>query len=515
MTSPFKIIFSVAILTLASRVISLIALLVYMAFFGPQDIRLNIYAYALNIPNMVFNVFWAGIVAVIVPIYTGFLAKNETARARAFLNDMITIICVFVLMLVTAGLFAAPFIASFTEYVGADFAFLVVALRVMFSVVLFYTLQYVFQGFLHSHGKFRLAAFVEVPSGLLIIGYVIFLGDTFGVGGLLVTTAIGLSMRVLLLMPAVVKTGLRYRPSFNIKSPDVVRAGLLFVPIVVSGLSFQTSMLVNTTLATRFNAVPILLYVQNLIFVVILTVVYSITAVYLPKLSALWAVNDKSGFTQSFRSIVMILIFLMIPATAGFFMLRFEIINFLSGWGNFDVESVRLTADMLGIYSLGIVAVALKEMFDRGFYAQKNSKFPALFSVMIMLVNVMFCFAFIGRFGVFTMAMGFPISTTIGVVGLVTVMNRRVSVLTGQVMGMTVKALLATGVMIFVLYFSLPLIREITLPSEILMRFFVLVIPIFIGVGVYFTCAYFLRMSQVRDVVSAVVDKMRGGEPVV
>jgi len=484
---------------------------VYLAFFGPQDIRLNIYSYALNIPNMIFNVFWAGIIAVVVPIYTGLLAKNEIARARTFFNDMITIICLFMLLLVAAGLFAAPFVASFTEYVGADFEFLVVALRVMFSVAFFYTLQYVFQGFLHSHEKFRLAAFVEVPSGLLIIGYVILLGDTFGVAGLLVTTAIGLSMRVLLLLPAVLKTGLRFRPSFNFKSPDVTRAGMLFVPIVISGLSFQASMLVSTTLATRFNAVPILLYVQNLILVVILTVVYSITAVYLPKLSALWALGDRSGFTNSLRSIIMTLIFLMVPATAGFFMLRFEIINFLSQWGNFDIESARLTANMLGIYSLGIVAISLKEILDRGFYAQKNSKFPALFSFVIMLVNITFCLAFIDRFGVFTLVMGFPISTIVGVVGLSIVMNRRVAVLNVEIMGMVVKALLATGMMVGTLYLSLPFIRNIALASEILTRFFVLIIPFFIGVGVYFICAYFLKMSQVRDVVAVVVTKIRGG----
>jgi len=203
----------------------------------------------------------------------------------------------------------------------------------------------------------------------------------------------------------------------------------------------------------------------------------------------------------------------MLPATAGFFMLRHEIINFLAQWGNFDQESAQISANMLGIFSLGIVSIGLKEIFDRAFYAQKNSKFPALFSFTIMVINVTFCFTFINRFGVFTMAIGFPISTSVGVIGLVFVMNRRIPVLNGQMIWMASKALVATGAMVSVLYFCLPLIRDVVFPSEILTRLFVLITPAFIGAVVYFVCAYCLGISQVRDVANVICAKIsRGGK---
>lgn len=510
MDKSLKTVFSVTVLTLLARLLSLVSLQIYMAFFGPQDVALNIYSYALNIPNIVANVFWTAIVAVVVPIYSGLIAKGEGDKAGGFLNDVITIISLAMLILVVVGFLAAPLIAGLTEYrhVVADFEFLVFALRVMFLVVFFYGLNYIFQGYLHSHGKVRLAAFVVVPTSLIVIAYVLFLGDVFGVTGLLFATVLGLSMQAFMLLPAVIKTGLRYRPSLNFKSPEVKNAGLLFMPILVSGLSFQGNMLFNMTLATRFNVVTIFFFVQNLIFAIMLTIVYSFTAVFLPKLSALWALEDKENFADTLRSIVMIIIFLMLPASAGFVFLRFEIINFLAQWGNFDMESAQISADMLGVFSLGILSICLKEIIDRAFYAQKNSKFPALFSFVIMAANIVFCLIFVNRFELFTMAVGFPISTSVGVMGLVLVMNRRVVVINKAVLAVLAKSLVAVGVMVGVLYLLVPVLRGVELPIEVLTRLFVLVVPALVGGAVYFGCAYMLGMQQAREVVSTLKSKI-------
>ena len=514
MSTHLKTIFSVTVIGLMARLVSLISVQLYMAFYGPLDVALNIYSFALYIPNTVFSVLWTAIIAIVVPIYSGLLAKKEEAQAKAFLNDMITIIALAMVAFIGLGILVAPLIAGFTQYrhVAADFEFLVFALRVMFLVVFFYGLQYIFQGFLHSHGKVRLPAFVAVPSGLIIIAYVVFLGDTFGVTGLLFATVLGLSTQAFLLLPAAIKNGLRYKPSLNFKSPEVRRAGLLFVPILVSGLSFQANMIFNASLATYFNAVTILNFVQNLILVIILTIVYSITAVFLPKLSGLWAVEDKVGFGNTLRSIIMLIIFLLLPATAGLFMLRFEIIHFLVQWGNFDLASAQIAATMLGFYSLGIIAIGFKEILDRAFYAQKNSKFPALFTFVIMVVNVIFCLTFIGRLGVFTMAIGFPISTTVGVIGLLIIQNKRVGVFNQQVLQTAAKVLGATVIMVGALYLALPVLRSVHLPGEVLTRAFMLFVPTLGGILVYFVCAYFLGISQVRDVMQAIKNKMRMGQ---
>lgn len=71
----------------------------------------------------------------------------------------------------------------------------------MMPVMLFYGLNYIFQGILQSRGKYGFPAFVSVPSSLVVIFYVFALGDKYGITGLLIATFFGLSLQALILIP--------------------------------------------------------------------------------------------------------------------------------------------------------------------------------------------------------------------------------------------------------------------------------------------------------------------------
>ena len=497
-----KTIFSITILTLMARLLSLVSLQIYMAYFGPQNVQLNIYSYALNVPNIIFNVLGTAVIAVVVPIYSGLLAKGEGEKAKNFLKDIITIISLVVFVIIGLGFLAAPLLAGLTEYrhVREDFEFLVFALRAMLPVMFFYGLSYVFQGYLHSNGKFRLPAFITVPSSLIVIGYTVFFSEIYGVTGLLFATVIGLSMQAIILLPAVIKSGFRYSFSLNLNSPEVRQAMMLFVPVLISGLSFQINSIFNSTLATRFNMVTIMSYVQNLMLVIVLSVVYSMTAVYLPKLSELWAKEDIKGFKNALENAIGVVIFLMVPATAGFFLLRFEIINLLARWGDFDEGSAVIAANMLGLYGLGILSIGMKEILDRGFYAQKDSRTPAVFGFLIMAINIGFSLVFVSYLGMFTMAVSFAVSTTVGVVGLLVMTSFRVKFISGKLVSTFVKAVISTGFMVLSIYYLLPIVRGIDAGNEILSRVIQLGMPALVGVVVYFFVAIVIGMEQMAVV---------------
>jgi len=509
MKSTSQIVFSVTVITLLSRVLSLASLQLYMSFFGPQNLYLNIYSFALGIPNIIFNCIGTAITAVVVPIYSSLLVKKEILKAEAFLNDIITISCMIILLLVSVGFFAAPFIAGFTHYRydQESFEFLVFSLRVLMPAMFFYGLNYIFQGILHSNGRFKLPAFVTTPSSLVVISYVLLFGHAYGVRGLLFATVFGLSLQAFVLLPSIIKMGYRYKPSINLKSEEMKTAAKLTLPVLVSVSSFQINMFFNTTLATRFNTVTIMGYVQNLILVIILSIVYSITAVYFPKLTELWSINNKDEYKSTLNNIIMVVIFLLMPATAGFVILRFELINLLAQWGDFDEYSAILAANMFGIYGLGIIFVGLKEVLDKAFYSQKNSKTPAIFGFIIMAVNISFSLFFIDYLGTFSMPMAYSVSTFVGALGLILVMNRKVRIIDKDMIVGIIKCLISSVIMFLVLQYIMPQVRGLSIGGEFITRSIRLFLPVGVGVIVYFLMAFVLKIKQAEILFSYILKR--------
>ena len=70
----------VMIIMILSRLLSLVSTQIYMSFFG-VDSFLNIYSYAITIPNTIFNCFGTALGTVFIPIYAGHLAKGEDRRS--------------------------------------------------------------------------------------------------------------------------------------------------------------------------------------------------------------------------------------------------------------------------------------------------------------------------------------------------------------------------------------------------------------------------------------------------
>ena len=496
-----KILLGVTTLTLATRLLSLVSNQVFMSFFGGRDVYLNMYSYALNIPNIMFNFVGTVISAVVVPIYSGLLVTDRQA-SRVFIHQAITFICVVSLLLIGAGMFLAPVIAGWTNFHANYHDFLITALRVMMFAMFFYGLNYVFQGILQSHERFLLPAVVSLPTSVVVIGYVVLFGGTWGVGGLVYATVIGLSLQAVLLLPGVVKLGIGFRPSLSFANPHVREAMRLSLPVLLSVASFQISTLFNTTLATRFYVVAIMMFVQNLMLVAILSIIYALMGVYLPKLTTLWEQADRQGYRDTLTDVLLIVLSFLIPASVGLFMLAEPIINLISGWGNFGAYDVRVAAGMLSFYATGVVAIGLKEVLDRGFYAQKDSKTPGVVGVVIMLTNIGLSLLIVGEAYHYTMPIGFAVSTTLGTLVLFAIMQRRVPVLSKRLVFNLAKFGVAVAVMAVAVYVSRGMATDVyVLGSEIISRGLELAVPVVAGFASYALMLVLLRVEGVSNLL--------------
>ncbi len=423
-----KTIFSVTAITVLSRLMSLLSVQLYLSWYGANDPWLNIYDYALKAPNIIFTCIGTLLTTIVVPTYSAMLAKADNGRGEKFLNDVISISSLLILCLIGFGFILAPAFFKLSAFGESPekLAYAVFSLRVLLPVMFFYGLNFIFQGILQSHGHFKLPAAVTIPSSLITIGYVLLLGNRFGVTGLLFATLIGLSLQALFLLPAVIKTGYRFHLSFDWKDEALVSCAKQSAPILIAVSAYQMNTLFNLTMALRLGQNAILSYVQNIILVSILAFVYAITAVYYPKLSVLWAQEDREGYKQTLSQVLQVVTVFLIPATVGFILIRYSLFELIARWGKVTAEDVGIAGNIMALYALGILPLGFKEILDRAFYAQKNTRVSALFGFIIMAVNIALSLLLIDKLGIYALPLSYSISSSVGVLGLWLIMGKKI-----------------------------------------------------------------------------------------
>ncbi|MBQ7033660.1 MAG: murein biosynthesis integral membrane protein MurJ [Clostridia bacterium] len=487
----------VTVIMIFSRLLALVSTQVYMSFYGASDLYLNIYSYAISIPNIIFTCFGTALSTVVIPIYTGYIATEKREKAKSFADTLITVTTVFTALLVLVGIALSPILPRFTSL--GDYGFAVRALMIMMPAMLFYGLNYIFQGMLQSHGKYGWPAFVSVPSSLVVILYVIFLGDTYGVSGLLVATLIGLSLQAFILVPPLVRTGYRYKASFDLKNPDMRVALRMTLPVLLGVSAYQMNMFYNTTMIANFpGMVTLLTFVQNITLYLVLAFAYSITAVIYPRLTAYAAVDDMDSYKETLRKILNSVILLLVPVTFGFIAVRQELLQLISQWGKVTSSDIDAAAGLLCMYSIGILGIGMKEILDRAFYALKKTFLPAVNGFVIMAVNIVLSQILMRKMGANGIPLAYSVASLTGTAVLLFALRRKIGPY-GKGIGTTfIKSIFAAAVMFVCVLFLNRVLGNALPGNTLLFRLVRLGVPCMAGVLIYGILALILGLLPKR-----------------
>jgi len=484
-----------------------------MSYFAAGGSNLHVFVYALRFPELIYVSAGATLTTVVVPLYSSLMAKNGRGRADVFLQNILNISGLLLIVLVAAGVLLAPVIPVLTGFrdTPAEYGYAVFYLRALMPVMFFFGISSVFQGMLQSNGRFTAAACVTLPTSLAIFIYIFLFGERFGVTGLMFATAIGLSLQAVFLVPSVIKTGFRHRFVFDYKDEGVATAARMTPPVLAGVSAYQLNTFFNATLATYFGATAMLRInnAQQFVFILTLSFVYSLTAVYFPKLTRLWAAGDTDGYIQCLAESTATALFFLIPLAVGFMTLRYEIFDLIARWGRFGAEDTRLTGDFTGLYALGVIAMGLKEIFDRGFYAQKNAKTSAAVGFMIMGVNVAFSLVFMRFIGAYALPLSYAVSCTAGVCALAFKMRKKCGGMPGRFLSDNLKCAAAALIMGAAVVMVSMLLKRAFIMEDLLSRIVRLMVPVSIGATVYFAAAYLLRVPYCVKAAGNIMMKWR------
>ncbi len=503
----------VMIIMLVGKLIAFAANQVYMSTLDPESPYLNIYSWAVNIPNYIFQSFGTALTSVVIPIFAALLVREKKKEADRFASNVICVGGALTLVLVAVGIGLSFVLPSLTDF--EDKGYVGMALRVMMPVMLFYCLCYVYQGILQSHGRFRSAALSNLPAGIMIIAYVfvykLLLADRISnktaVTGLLFVTAAGLFLQFAVLVIPASRAGFRPKFVFDLRDPDLRQAGRMTVPIILGASAYQLNMFFNNTMMTNVapDKVTLFNFVQNLIISSVMTMVLAVTSVIYPKLTAHAASDDREGFKSTLSGAMGGTFFFLAPLTAGLIALRLPFLSLISMHGEVSYANVMTEAGFLLMYGISIVFLGFKEIADRAFYSLKSTGISAITGVMIMVINVAVGYVLsrhtpLGANGI---PLAYSTAAASGTVFLVLMLRRRIGAFGRGLVETVIKSAVSAAIMGGAVYgIYLLLARGGLEGASVGRRLICTLVPTVCGVAVYFALSLILKippMAKVRE----------------
>ena len=377
-----------ALLTLASQVLALLRDRIFADAFGAGQV-LDLYYAAFRVPDLVFALVCSLVSAyVLIPRITG--APRESTRrllseSATFLFGVGGLLCVviaiympFFLRLLYPDLAAAD--------TSGQFVFLA---RLLLIQPILLGLSGVLASVTQGHRRFVLFAISPVLYNLGIIFGTIVLYPIWGLPGIGVGVIIGALAYVAVNIPTVVSAGvfpqLRW-PSARIMGP-VVRDS---VPRSLALGMGSITALVLTALASRLGAgaVSVFTLAGNLEAVPLALIGSSYAVAAFPALSAALASERREEFTRILASSSRHIVLWSLVSLGFIVVLRAHLVRVLLGTGAFDWNATKLTAALLALLAVGLVAQGLVLLFARALYAPRPSWRPLLYQVVGALLTV-------------------------------------------------------------------------------------------------------------------------------
>ncbi len=391
---------SMAIASLVSRITGFLrsALLVAALGVGPVGDAYNL---GNNFPNMVYELLLGGVLSsVLIPLLVRAQDDDED-HGVSYTQRLLSIATAALGVVTLVAVLCAPIIAS--GFVGSgpkrdltsQFATL------LLPEIFFYGLGAMFMAVLNIRHSYAPGAWSPVLNNVVMI---VTIATFFALPGphsltpssittaqVLVVgigTTLGIVAQALVLVPALRRTGFRWKWRFRARPNEVGRmkelgtlAGWVFAYVVASQIGVTVIAAVgghHKKSFTVFTNADLLVQMPYGILVV------SLLTALMPRLSRAAARDQTREVVSDLGLAARLSAVALIPVTAGLIVLGQPLTIVLFAHGNTSVGSARLIGTALAASAFGLFPFAMVMLQLRVFYAMRDGRTPALINVFMV-----------------------------------------------------------------------------------------------------------------------------------
>lgn len=500
----------ITIITFSSKLLGLLRDILLANFYG-TSISSDAYVMAQSILSVFTILLVNALGTAFIPMLSDYKVNRSEKENKGLINNvytisfMITVVISIVLMLLikpVVGFFApgfSPEAQHLTQMVT-----MVMIPTISLSVIVLLN-----NSFLQTRGSYFVPALYGFPSNLALITGMIFFTAQFGIVGLGVAFTVGAVCQILFQLPALVKTGFKFKPEADFNNEGLRTLFILVVPTAIGTGIQQINSIVDRMIGSGLSEGSIAalnfsnklgLFVMGLLFA-------SISSVFYTAMANHSANKNMDEFKTLLKGTVNTLTLLIIPASVGFIVLRLPIVKLVFERGAFDGVASEMTAVALMFTAVGLIGFSLRDVFSRAFYALQDTKTPMINGSIAVVVNIIFALLLSGPMKVGGLALATSISGLSASLLLFVALYKRIGDFGVKDMLTTFgKILMAAVLMGLCVHFSYGWmdrhIGSLTLS---------LGVSVLVGVGVYGVAVTLLGIKEVHSLLALITKKLKRG----
>lgn len=422
--------FVISALMLLSKVLGMVKVRLYAGVLGAGS-AYDVFVAADRLPDFLFQMVVIGSLnAAFIPLFTQYISQKGSKKAWQFASNVINWSVIFFIVL---GLIMFVFAEPLSFLVAAGFddsqrAEVVSLMRILLVAPVFLGISSFVAGTLQSFKRF----FIPFLSPLLyniggIFGVVV-LFPLMGVQGLGWGVVIGSVLHLIVQLPLLSHLGFKYY-SRLVVDQDIKEMVQLSLPRTFGLVVDQMKVLAITNLASLLavGSISVLRYAESIYLVPVSIIGVAIAQASLPTLSEQAAKKNHGHIKDTFLASFFQTVFLIIPIMVVLIVLKIPVVRLILGIGLFDWEATVLTAWVVAVLSMGLIAHAGNALVMRTFFALGETKLPVLISVVSGIVSVVLAAAFMTPYGVQGLAFGITMGTILEFMLLFWLLHQRLN----------------------------------------------------------------------------------------
>ncbi len=490
--------------TIISRLLGYLRDILIAIFLGAGPIA-DAFFVAFRIPNTFRRLFSEGTFnAAFIPSYSSLLNKKKSEN---FANNIFSLLILGLLFLtIIIEIFAPLFVFLIAPGFESDYEKMELAIkltRITIPFLLFISLASFFSAILNSHNKFAIASAAPIILNILLIGVLFFgkiLNDKLVYYLSFAITLSGI-LQFIFLFFFVKKY---YSPHFKVFIKIDQKIKTFFkklLPSIFSSGVTQINILVGTIIASfQASAVSYLYYADRVYQINLAIAGIAIGTVILPQLSRHVQNKKKDKIDLIQNKSLELSLFLSIPAAIALLIASEQIISSLFGYGSFDEDSVKNSAEALFYFALGLPAFSLIKVFSTFFFARHNTKTPFYISLVSVLLNILISVSLFRQIGFLIIPIATTISSWFNVTLLFLILRKRKLFSFNLIFINTIIKILFASILMGILFYYLINFFDNKFLYEEVLKSIYLIGSMILGIMFYFFLSIFIKAFKISDI---------------
>jgi putative peptidoglycan lipid II flippase len=357
------------------------------------------YSVANNIPNMIYELAAGGVISsLFIPVFMERRKLDGEDSAWRYASSLFNLtVLALGIVAVLGTVFAEQVVRTQTFRITADEAQLATDFFRFFAIqVVAYGAGAVISGLLNAQRRFLWPALGPVFNNLVVIVTMLFLyvpiyghDPDLAFVVLAVGTTLGVFAMFLVQIPSLLKSGVRYTPTIDLKHPGMRAMGRMAIPTIiyvttnVVAVSFRNAYALETSLegpATLLYAWMFYQLPYGIFAVALATAIFT-------ELSDHAGQKDWTAFKAQFAKGLRATALLILPMAAMLIALSTPLVSLYRA-GRFTAGDVPAVAEVLVWWAAGLFFFASFMYVLKTFYSMQDTKTPMLTNLGLTVVQV-------------------------------------------------------------------------------------------------------------------------------